>query len=88
MIASAALAISPCLADVPLAGVESVRLAFRLGVLVDEVSQNLEPRDSTGRSESWAHVLTDVTKDTVQNELDKLYTDEVNSFRPAYLRHC
>ena len=77
LIASAALSLSPRLADVPLAGVESIRIAFRLGVLVDEISQNIQARDISGRSETWAYVLTGVTPEVVRRELDDLYIAEV-----------
>ena len=63
----------------PLAGAEVVRLAFRLGVLVDEVSQNLQSRQTleAGPGDSWAYVVPDVTADEVQRELDAIHTTEV-----------
>ena len=63
----------------PLAGAEVVRLAFRLGVLVDEVSQNLQSRQipEAGPGDSWAYVVPDVTVDEVQRELDAIHTKEV-----------
>lgn len=62
-----------------LAGAEVIRLAFRLGVLVDEVSQNLQPRQilEAGPGDSWAYVVPDVTADEVQRELDAIHTSEV-----------
>lgn len=81
--ATAAVSLSPTLADLPLAGAEVVRLAFRLGVLVDEVSQNLQPRDLTGTGslDSWAYVIPDVAVDDVQKELDAIYAREVSLIR-------
>ena len=38
LLATAAVSLSRSLADIPLAGAEVIRVAFRLGVLVDEVS--------------------------------------------------
>ena len=86
--ASAAVSLSPTLADIVLAGAEVVRVAFRLGVVVDEVSQNLEPRDLTGSPDSWAFVVPDVAVDDVQKELDSIHTGEVslNLSRPAVTR--
>lgn len=57
-----------------------VRVAFRLGILVDEVSQNLQPRDATGIAspDSWAYVLPDVAPEAVQKELDAIYAREVS----------
>ena len=77
LLATAAVSLSSTLADLPLAGAEVVRLAFRLGVLVDEVSQNLQPRDLTGSPDSWAYVIPDVAADDVQKELDIIHAKDV-----------
>lgn len=70
LVASIALSLSPTLTDLPLAGAGAVRVAFRLGVLVDEVSQNLEPRGLTGSPDPWAYVVPEVRADEAQKELD------------------
>jgi monodictyphenone polyketide synthase len=77
LLVSAALSVAPTLADLPLAGAEVIRIAFRLGVLVHEMSQNLEPRDFEGHSESWAYVVPDVSAADVQDELDAIKAREV-----------
>jgi monodictyphenone polyketide synthase len=79
LLATAAVSLSPVLTDLPLAGAEVVRLAFRLGVLVDDVSQNLEPRDPAGSPESWASVVPDVAAEDVQAELDAIHARDVSS---------
>nr|UWK20204.1 polyketide synthase (PKS) [Trichoderma oligosporum] len=78
LLATAAVSIASTVADLPLTGAQVVRQAFRLGVLVDEVSQNLEPRDTTEGSspDSWAYVLPNVTVDEVQHELDAIQAKE------------
>lgn len=78
LLATAAVSLSPALADIPLAGAEVVRIAFRLGVVVADVSQNLQPRPLTDTSppETWAHVVPDVAADDVQKELDAIHTRE------------
>jgi hypothetical protein len=83
LLATAAISLAPTIADIPFVGAEVVRQAFRLGVLVDDVSQNLQPRDltSTGTSDSWAYVLPDVTAATVQHELDGIRAKEVRLAR-------
>lgn len=55
-----------------------MRQAFRLGVLVEEVSQNLQPRDltDTGTPDTWAYVLPDVAADEVQQELNAIHAKE------------
>ena len=82
--ATAAVSLSLTLADLPAAGAEVVRLAFRLGVLVDEVSQNLQPRDMTNQSgqDSWAYVIPDVAAEDVQKELDVIHAKEVSPSLP------
>lgn len=68
------------MAEIPNAGAAVVRIAFRLGILVDEVSQNLQPRDVTATDavSSWAYVLPDVAPEEVQNELDAFHDREVS----------
>ena len=82
MLATAAVSLSRTLADIPVAGAEVVRVAFRLGVLVDEVSRNLEPRDLLGTEspDSWAYVLPDVKPEEIQKELDTFHAKEVSHF--------
>jgi Starter unit:ACP transacylase in aflatoxin biosynthesis len=83
LLATAAISLSPTVADIPFAGAEVVRIAFRLGVLVDEISQNLQPRDltGTGSPDTWAYVIPDVLVDDVQKELDAIHTREVSLIR-------
>lgn len=78
ILASAAVSLSPTLEDIPLAGAEVVRIAFRLGVLVAEVSQNLDARDLTSSTEPWAYVVHDLTADDAQKELNAIHTREVS----------
>ena len=78
LLASTAVSLSPTLADFPPAGAEVVRLAFRIGVQVDEVSQNLEPRDVSGKPDTWACVMTGVASDEVQKELNAVHAKEVS----------
>lgn len=88
LLTTAAVSLSPTLADLPLAGAEVVRVAFRLGVLVDEVSQNLQPRQASteaGPGDSWAYVVPDVAVDEVQKELDAIHMTEVR-LNPTLLR--
>jgi monodictyphenone polyketide synthase len=72
------VSLSPSLADIPLAGAEVVRVAFRLGVLVDEVSQNLEPRGLSGSPDTWASVVPNVEAGDVQAVLDAIHAREVS----------
>ena len=86
LLATAAISLSTTLADLPKAAAEVVRLAFRLGVLVDEVSQNLQPRDtqSPGLPDSWAYVVANVKASDVQKELDAIHVRTVSDLK--YIR--
>lgn len=65
--------------DIVTTGAQVIRQAFRLGILVNEVSQNLQPRDLTNTSapNTWAYVLPEVSADVVQHELDSIHEKEV-----------
>jgi monodictyphenone polyketide synthase len=79
LLSTAAVSLSPTLADVPVAAAQVIRIAFRLGVLVNEVSQHLQPRPlDTGPGDSWAYVVPDVEVDAVQKELDAIHKAEVS----------
>lgn len=56
--------------ELSLAGTESVRIAFRLGIHVDHVSQSLEPQHVEGGKSSWAYVVAGIAVEDVQKELD------------------
>lgn len=86
LLATTAISLSSTLADIPLAGAEVTRLAFRLGVLVYEISLNLQPRDlrSPDAPDSWAYVIPNVEADVVQKELDAIHTKEV-THTPCFL---
>lgn len=71
LLATAAVSLAPTLAELPSVAAEVVRIAFRLGVHVDEVSENLEPRDLSGASpDTWAAVIPGISPDDVQRELE------------------
>lgn len=80
MLSAAAVSGSSSLAELAMTGAESVRIAFRLGVHVDSVSQSLESREPDGSmSDSWAYVVTGISAQEVQKELDQFNTETVNS---------
>ena len=70
----------------PFVGAEVARTAFRMGVMVDNVSQSIESRDTAGRSETWAHVVTGITEELVQRELDEINGSEVYQLLLVFLR--
>ncbi|KAG2001528.1 hypothetical protein GB937_010070 [Aspergillus fischeri] len=71
IIAGAAVALSSSLADVAKVGAESVRVSFRLGVYVADISTKLEAPQSDGTLQSWAHVVTGMSHEAVQEELSQ-----------------
>ena len=78
ILSAAAVAVSSSLADLAYFGVESVRVAFRMGIHVDHVSQSLEAREPDSSPKSWAYVVTGVTADVVQQELDRFNRETVS----------
>ncbi|KAL2866114.1 non-reducing polyketide synthase nscA [Aspergillus lucknowensis] len=71
ILAGAAVALSSNLADVAKVGAECVRVSFRLGVYVAGISAKLEAPQSDGTLQSWAHVVTEMTQNAVQEELSQ-----------------
>ena len=76
LLASAAVSLSLTLADLPLAGADAVRLAFRMGIHVQGVSENLEARELSESPDTWAYVVHTVDPAAAQKELDGMYSRE------------
>lgn len=74
LLASTAVSLSSTLADLPLAGADAVRLAFRMDIHVQGVSKNLKARDLSKSPDTWAYVVHNVDPTAIQNELDALQT--------------
>ncbi|PHH60155.1 hypothetical protein CDD81_2073 [Ophiocordyceps australis] len=72
LLASAAVSVSPTLAELPLAGADALRLAFRFNMHVLAVSENLELSPPT---ETWAYVVHNVDATAAQEELDTLQAE-------------
>ncbi|OJJ40791.1 hypothetical protein ASPWEDRAFT_34272 [Aspergillus wentii DTO 134E9] len=68
-----AVSLAKSLEDLVATGVEVVRLAFRMGVMVGDIAQDLEPLDEE-LSESWAYVVYGLTAGEAQKELDDIQT--------------
>ncbi|PHH90411.1 hypothetical protein CDD83_3785 [Cordyceps sp. RAO-2017] len=66
LFAAAAVALSGSVADVVAAGAESVRLAFRLGISVDDVSRKVEAPEPDGTPLSWVSVVTGMRQEAVE----------------------
>lgn len=71
------MSIADNLSDLAVVGAEAVRQAFRLGVTVAQVSQNLFAADTSSPADSWAYVLAEVSAATVQEELDAVQKERV-----------
>lgn len=82
ILAAVAISLAPTLADIAITGAEVVRIAFRMGIHVEEVSQNLEPRPLSGSPDPWAYVITEVSPDDVQEELSAFQAKEVTRSSP------
>ncbi|KAJ5177089.1 Type I Iterative PKS [Penicillium canariense] len=78
LLSAAAVAVSTSLSDLACYGVESVRIAFRMGIHVDGVSQYLESCEPDSSPKSWAYVVTGVSAENVQQELDRFNRDTMS----------
>lgn len=86
LLSAAAVSISSVLGDLPLAGAEVIRVAFRLGVTVNRISESLEPRDPTASSpDSWACVIPGVNVQEARDALNELQEKEVSYCNSLYL---
>ncbi|EED18910.1 polyketide synthase, putative [Talaromyces stipitatus ATCC 10500] len=74
LLASTAVSLSSTLATLPLAGADAVRLAFRLGIHVQGVSENLEARDLSEKPDTWAYVVHNVDSEAAQKELNVMHS--------------
>ena len=86
LLAAVACATSTSLNEVASTGIECVRVAFRLGLRVEEVSQLLEPRGLDGNRASWAYVVTDQSLEDVQ-EAVKSQNETAVSFPACFALH-
>lgn len=77
LLMTAAVSLAPTLGDIPIIGAEVIRVAFRLVVLVDQVSQNLQPKPVEGTGDSWAYIVPGVGAEDAQKELDAFHAVEV-----------
>jgi monodictyphenone polyketide synthase len=68
--------LSSSAADLPLAGADAVRVAFRLGIHVQGVSENLEARDLSETPDTWAYVVHNVDPVAAQGSLDAHFVKE------------
>ncbi|RMD42781.1 hypothetical protein DV735_g2314, partial [Chaetothyriales sp. CBS 134920] len=78
LISGAALALAKTLADLTRIGAECVRVTFRVGVFVHDISSKLEAPQPDGSLLSWSHVVTGLTQEAVQDELTR-FNAETNS---------
>lgn len=66
------MSLSSSPADLPLAGADAVRLAFRMGIHVQNISESIEGADFSEGADSWAWVINNVEPTAVQAQLDFL----------------
>ncbi|KUJ11670.1 putative polyketide synthase [Mollisia scopiformis] len=77
LLTATAVALSSTIADIPLAGADAVRLAFRLGIHVQGISENLEGRELSESPDTWAYVVHNVDPVAAQEELDIMHSKEM-----------
>ena len=75
LLSASAVACSRTLADLPLIAVKFVRIAFKLGVVVGRVSEQLHQRREA--KESWSMIVSEATEAKVQAESDIFHKEMV-----------
>lgn len=76
LLSSTAVSLSSTIADLPRAGADAVRLAFRMGIHVQGVSENLEARELSESPDTWAYVVYNVDPIAAKKELDTVHSRE------------
>ncbi|KAF2103987.1 ketoacyl-synt-domain-containing protein [Rhizodiscina lignyota] len=76
MLMCGAVSLSPRLTDLPIAGAETLKLAFRFGVFVGDFSRSLETVVLGEDPKKYVCAIFDVDEETVQKELDAAQNDE------------
>jgi hypothetical protein len=84
LLSAVAVATSTSLNEIASSGVECVRVAFRLGLRVEEISQLLEPRGLDGNRSSWAYVVTDRSLQDVQEAIKEQNGEAVSDTYKIY----
>lgn len=79
LVAAAAVAASTTISDLPRIGSEAIKIAMRMGVVVQNLSQNLESREMDAAPDSWAYVVIGLDEQAVQEELDSFNTSTVSN---------
>ncbi|KAL5337249.1 hypothetical protein BJX70DRAFT_250953 [Aspergillus crustosus] len=69
-LSAAAIVASPSLTDVPETAADMIRIAMRIGLVVYQTSQDLEPHHPGAPLQSWTTLVKGLGEETVQRELD------------------
>ena len=77
LFAAAATATASSLSDLAFTGAESVRISFAFCNHVGRTSDLLETRGVDEGLLSWAYVVTELSEDEVQKQLDKYNAETV-----------
>lgn len=75
LFSGAAVALASTLAELVKTGAEALRVAFRLGIYVADFSRKLESSQADGTLHSWAHVVTGMSKEAVEQEVAQFNTE-------------
>lgn len=74
LLSAAAVSLANDIVDLPRYGADAVRIAFRMGVHVQSISQQLETLDvAAEQRDTWAYVVHKIQPEEAQKELDMLH---------------
>lgn len=79
LLAAAAVSAAPSLPDLVELTLRAIRVAFRLGLYVNQVSSQFEPEGNALARDSWSFAVSDMTVEEIQHEIDRYNTETVSS---------
>ncbi|CAG8377311.1 unnamed protein product [Penicillium salamii] len=81
LLAAAAVSAAPSLPDLVELTLRAIRVAFRLGLYVNQVSSQFEPEGNALARDSWSFAVSDMTVEEIQHEIDRYNTETLDCSR-------
>ena len=79
LLAAAAVSAASSLPDLVELTLRAIRVAFRLGLYVNQVSSQFEPEGNALARDSWSFAISDMTVEEIQHEIDRYNAETVSS---------
>ncbi|CAG8058756.1 unnamed protein product [Penicillium salamii] len=80
LLAAAAVSAASSLSDLVELTLRAIRVAFRLGLYVNQVSSQFEPEGNALARDSWSFAISDMTVEEIQHEIDRYNAETLYCF--------